>query len=876
MTSSEIRKKYLDFFQSKGHHLVPAAPIVVKGDPTLMFTNAGMNQFKEIFLGNQPVKYPRIADTQHCLRVSGKHNDLEDVGHDTYHHTMFEMLGNWSFGDYFKKEAIDWAWELITEVYGFDKTRIYASVFGGDASEDLGSDEEARGYWLQYLPNERILNGSKKDNFWEMGDAGPCGPCSELHVDLRSEAERLATPGRDLVNADHPQVVEIWNLVFIQFNRLQNGKLENLPASHVDTGMGFERLCMAIQGKKATYDTDVFQPLILELEKLCGKKYGENEKQDIAFRVIADHIRAITFIIADGQLPSNNKAGYVCRRILRRAIRYGYTFLGFDAPFLYRLIALLSEQIGNVFTQLPSQVDFIQKIVREEELAFLRTLTNGLRRFDQIRDEVLAKNENTIPGEVMFELFDTYGFPVDLTALLAKEQNLLVDDAGFDRAMARQKDRSRAASKVDTSDWTFVHDSQEGSSFVGYDQLTTTTTIQRYRTVNAKGKDQYQLVLNETPFYAESGGQVGDSGVLRIGDEQIRVVNSFKENSLQVLEVSKLPAELQATVVAEVDASKRQATANNHSATHLLHAALREVLGKHVEQKGSLVNADYLRFDFSHFSKMTDEELERVEQLANEKIRAAIPLQERRNLPIEEAKKLGAMALFGEKYGEFVRVITFDSNYSVELCGGTHVQNTSEISLVKIISEASIATGVRRIEAITGAKAWMYMQDQLKQLQLIREAMKQPKDIVANVNKLLEETNALRKTNDQLEQNQAELWVDRLELSFQEEAGLKYLAKTIKVSSAEVLRRIGQLIRRDKNCFVVLGAEIDGKAQLVVAIGDDAMNKTGLNASQLIRELAKEIQGGGGGQPFLATAGGQNPSGLQAVYTKAAQLIAAK
>lgn len=876
MTSSEIRKKYLEFFQSKGHHLVPAAPIVVKGDPTLMFTNAGMNQFKEIFLGNQPVKYPRIADSQHCLRVSGKHNDLEDVGHDTYHHTMFEMLGNWSFGDYFKKEAIDWAWELLTEVYGFDKSRVYASVFGGDASEGLEADEEARAYWQQYLPNDRILNGSKKDNFWEMGDAGPCGPCSELHVDLRTDAERAAVAGRDLVNADHPQVVEIWNLVFIQFNRLQNGKLENLPAKHIDTGMGFERLCMALQGKKATYDTDVFQPLIQKLETLCGKKYSENEKQDIAFRVIADHIRAITFIIADGQLPSNNKAGYVCRRILRRAIRYGYTFLGFDAPFLHQLIVLLSAQMGSVFTQLPTQVDFIEKIVKEEELAFLRTLTNGLRRFDQIHEELQIKKETTIPGEVMFELFDTYGFPVDLTALLAKEKGLQVDEAGFDREMAKQKERSRAASATETSDWTFVDDHQEASTFVGYDQLGTVTSIQRYRTVNAKGKDQYQIVLNETPFYAESGGQVGDTGKLTLNEERIQVLNSFKENSLQIIQVDKLPTNIHAPVVAEVDVAKRQATAGNHSATHLLHAALREVLGKHVEQKGSLVNADYLRFDFSHFSKMTDEEIEQVERLANEKIRASIPLDERRNLPIEEAKKLGAMALFGEKYGEFVRVITFDAQYSVELCGGTHVKNTAEISLVKIISESSIATGVRRIEAITGAKAWGYMQDQLKQLQQIRDGLKNPKDVVVSVNKLLEETNALRKTNDQLEQIQAELWVEKLELAFQKQAGLNVLAQTVKVSSAEVLRRIGQLIRRDTSAFVVLGAEIDGKAQLVVALGDDIVNKTGLNASQLIRDLAKEIQGGGGGQPFLATAGGQQPAGLPAVYAKVAQIIAAQ
>lgn len=873
MTSYEIRKHFLDFFKSKGHHLVPAAPIVVKGDPSLMFTNAGMNQFKEIFLGNQAVKYPRIADTQHCLRVSGKHNDLEDVGHDTYHHTLFEMLGNWSFGDYFKKEAIDWAWELLTEVYQLDKSRIYATVFGGDATDKLAADEEARAYWQQYLSNDRILNGSKKDNFWEMGDAGPCGPCSELHIDLRSDAERAAVPGHQLVNADHPQVVEIWNLVFMQFNRLQNGQLVNLPAQHVDTGMGFERLCMALQQKKSTYDTDVFQPLINQLEIQCGHAYGADEKTDIAFRVISDHIRAITFIIADGQLPSNNKAGYVCRRILRRALRYGYTFLGLEEPFLYKLIPTLSTQLGEIFPQLPAQLDFIQRIVKEEELSFLRTLTNGLRRFDQLKDELADKKQNVVPGKEMFELFDTYGFPVDLIGLLAKEQGLEVDEAGFQQEMAKQKERSREAAKVDTSDWTIIDSEQEGSEFVGYDQLQISTRIQRFRQLQKQGKSLYQLVLNETPFYAESGGQVGDTGYLLAGNDKISVLNSYRENNLPLIETDKLPQSPDQLLEAVVDQKRRKAIASNHSATHLLHAALREVLGKHVEQKGSLVNGDYLRFDFSHFAKLTDEELEKVELLANQKISAAIALDEKRHLPLEEAKKMGAMALFGEKYGEFVRVISFDPNYSVELCGGTHVNNTAEIGLIKITAESSIATGVRRIEALSGEKAWQYVQAQLKLLQQVKESLRNPKDLIQSVNKILEDTNALRKQVEQLEIQQAALLTDQLQTEFVSHGEIRLLAKTLPVSSADLLKRLAVQFRQQPKSMLVLGAEIDGKAQLVIALSDDLVNDKKLHAAQMIRELAKEIQGGGGGQPFLATAGGQLPAALPQVYQKVIQYL---
>jgi alanyl-tRNA synthetase len=875
MTANEIRKQFLDFFQERGHQIENPAPIVVKGDSTLMFTNAGMNQFKELFLGNQPIKYPRVADTQHCLRVSGKHNDLEDVGHDTYHHTLFEMLGNWSFGDYFKTEAIAWAWELLTEVFKLDKDRLYVTVFEGDAKEGLDFDNDAKSEWLKWIADDRILLGNKKDNFWEMGEQGPCGPCSEIHIDLRTDAERAAVSGARLVNNDHPQVIEVWNLVFMEFNRKADGSLEKLPAKHVDTGMGFERLCRAIAAASSNYDTDVFQPLIQQLERLSGKKYGLHEDTDIAFRVIADHIRAITFVIADGQLPSNNKAGYVCRRILRRAIRYGYTFLGFEEAFMYQLVPTLTEQMGAVFTQLAPQQDFLQRIIKEEEIAFLRTLTNGLRRITQVQNELKAAGQTQIDGATAFELFDTYGFPIDLTALIARENGLTIDEEGFKAEMEKQKSRSREAAKIDAGDWVLVSEEQDAVQFVGYDQLEVQTQIQRYRAVKSKNRESYQVVLQETPFYAESGGQVGDTGILRDSNKrEIKVLNTFKENNLIVHELSELPVNPADTFLALVNNDLRSETASNHSATHLLHAALRHVLGQHVEQKGSLVNADYLRFDFSHFAKMSESELETVELEVNAHIRAAIKLDERRAVPIEEAKALGAMALFGEKYGDRVRVITFDPNYSVELCGGTHVHNTAHIGLFKITSESSIATGVRRIEAITGKTALSWMQEQLNHLQEVKDLLKNPKDLSAQVQKLLEETNALRKELEQLEQAQLNQLAVGLQEQFMVKGEAKILATQVEVRSAEGLKKLASELRKQhSNNFVVLGAVVGDKPQLVVAIGDDLVNNAKLNAGSIVREAAKMMQGGGGGQPFLATAGGSNVLGLPAAIEAAKNMI---
>ncbi|MFN3528336.1 MAG: alanine--tRNA ligase [Bacteroidia bacterium] len=864
MTANQIRQQFLDFFKERGHEIEKPAPIVLKGDPSLMFTNAGMNQFKELFLGNQPVRHPRVADTQHCLRVSGKHNDLEDVGHDTYHHTMFEMLGNWSFGDYFKKEAIDWAWELLTEVYKLDKDRLYVTVFEGDQADGLAFDHEAKNEWLKWVPAERILNGNKKDNFWEMGEQGPCGPCSEIHIDLRPDSERQAISGASLVNNDHPQLIEVWNLVFMEFNRKADGTLEKLPARHVDTGMGFERLCRAIAGKSSNYDTDVFQPLIQKLEQLSGHSYGQKEETDIAFRVIADHIRAISFVIADGQLPSNNKAGYVVRRILRRALRYGYTFLGLEEPFMYQLVLVLSEQMGAVFTQLPPQLLFVQRIVKEEEVAFLRTLTNGLRRLGQVQDELQEQGSKQIDGATAFELFDTYGFPLDLTALIARENGLTVDEAGFTAEMEKQKNRSREAAKVDAGDWVLVSENQEPVQFTGYDQHETDCQIQRYRALKAKNKAVFQLVLNETPFYAESGGQVGDTGWL-IGAEgdKIKVLNTYKENNLHVHEVDKLPARLNDSFIARIDAEKRLATESNHSATHLLHAALRQVLGTHVEQKGSLVNADYLRFDFSHFAKMSDEELLAVEEAVNQRIEASIALEEHRQMAIADAKSMGAMALFGEKYGEQVRVVCFDRNYSVELCGGTHVQNTAQIGLFKITTESSIATGVRRIEAYTGQKARQWVQLQLNQLQHVRDLLKNPKDLVMQTQKLLEEANSLRKELAQLEDSQLSALAASLKSAFEPISAAMCLTKQVEVRSADGLKRLASELRKQyENSFVVLGAVVSEKPQLVVAIGDALLQAKGLDAGQIVREAAKAMQGGGGGQPFLATAGGSKISGL--------------
>lgn len=872
MTANEIRKQFLDFFEERGHQIENPAPIVVKGDSTLMFINAGMNQFKELFLGNQPIKHPRVADTQHCLRVSGKHNDLEDVGHDTYHHTLFEMLGNWSFGDYFKTEAIAWAWELLTEVFKLDKDRLYVTVFEGDAKEGLAFDTDAKNEWLKWIAEDRILLGNKKDNFWEMGEQGPCGPCSEMHVDLRPAAERAAVSGATLVNNDHPQVIEVWNLVFMEFNRKADGSLEKLPAKHVDTGMGFERLCRAIAAASSNYDTDVFQPLIQQLERLSGKKYGIQEDTDIAFRVIADHIRAITFVIADGQLPSNNKAGYVCRRILRRAIRYGYTFLGFEEAFMYQLVPTLTEQMGAVFTQLAPQQDFLQRIIKEEEIAFLRTLTNGLRRMNQVQNELKAAGRSQVDGATAFELFDTYGFPIDLTALIARENGYSIDEEGFKSEMNKQKNRSREAAKIDAGDWVLVSEEQEAVQFVGYDQLEIQTQIQRYRAVKSKSKESFQVVLQETPFYAESGGQVGDTGILRDSNQrEIKVLNTFKENNLLVHELSALPANPADTFLALVNSELRSEIASNHSATHLLHAALRHVLGHHVEQKGSLANADYLRFDFSHFAKMSDAELQTVEQEVNAHIRSAIKLTERRAVPIEEAKALGAMALFGEKYGDQVRVITFDPSYSVELCGGTHVQNSAHIGLFKITSESSIATGVRRIEAITGKTALNWMQQQLFQLQEVKDLLKNPKDLTMQVQKLLEESNALRKEVEYLEQVQINELAGSLVGQFAAFGQAMVLAQRVEVRSAEGLKKLASELRKQhSNSYVVLGAVVSEKPQLVVAIGDALVASAKLNAGNIIREAAKLMQGGGGGQPFLATAGGSELAGL-AVAIEAAK-----
>uniref|UniRef100_UPI002899912D alanine--tRNA ligase n=1 Tax=Sphingobacterium sp. TaxID=341027 RepID=UPI002899912D len=741
MTSREIRQAFLDFFKSKGHQIVPSAPVVVKNDPTLMFTNAGMNQFKDLFLGEAPIKFPRVADTQRCLRVSGKHNDLEEVGIDTYHHTLFEMLGNWSFGDYFKKEAIAWAWELLTEVYKLDKDRLYVTIFEGDSKEGLERDTEAFDFWKEWIAEDRILLGNKKDNFWEMGETGPCGPCSEIHFDMRTAEERTQVEGQSLVNADHPQVIEIWNLVFMQFNRLKDGTLQSLPAKHVDTGMGFERLVRCIQGKTSNYDTDVFTPTINFISEKSGIQYGVDEKSDIAMRVVSDHIRAVSFAIADGQLPSNNKAGYVIRRILRRAVRYAYTFLGFKAPFINELVPVLAAQFAGVFDELIQQQDFVQKVILEEEVSFLRTLSTGVQRFENyIEDHTL------INGDFAFELYDTYGFPIDLTELLAREKGLTVDMEGFNQALQIQKDRSRAATAIDTGDWVLVND-EEGFEFVGYDTLTAKTEVVKYRKVVSKNKEQFQLVLSVSPFYAEGGGQVGDSGELVSEEtgEKIYITDTKKENGLFVHFTNKLPLELKGTFVAQVDSNKRIDTENNHSATHLLHAALKQVLGTHVNQKGSLVNADILRFDISHFAKMTDEEIKQVEDIVNAKIRENIPLKEERNVPYQQALDSGVTALFGEKYGDYVRVITFDDQYSKELCGGTHVKATGQIGFFKIVSESAVAAGVRRIEAMTGTRSAAVIREHFELVHHLKELMNNPKDFVSALGKIIDENGALKK-----------------------------------------------------------------------------------------------------------------------------------
>ena len=877
MTTKEIRQAFLDFFAEKQHQVVPSAPIVVKNDPTLMFTNAGMNQFKEIFLGEAPVKYNRVADTQRCLRVSGKHNDLEEVGIDTYHHTMFEMLGNWSFGDYFKKEAIAWSWELLTGVYGIPKDRLYVTVFGGDEKEGLPVDQEAYDFWKQWIAEDRILFGNKKDNFWEMGDTGPCGPCSEIHVDCRPDDKRLAVDGKALVNADDPQVIEIWNNVFMQFNRLKDGSLQPLPAQHVDTGMGLERLVRILQGKSSNYDTDVFQPLIQFIAKESGITYnhGESErKTDIAMRVMADHIRAIAFAIADGQLPSNVKAGYVIRRILRRAVRYAYTFLGFKEPFFNKLVPILAEQFDGVFPELNAQQDFVQKVILEEEVSFLRTLATGIQRFERY-----TSDSNSVDGDFAFELYDTFGFPIDLTELMAREKGVRVDMEGFNRALEAQKARSRAATAVDTGDWIIVNGGDE-NEFVGYDTLQSESYILKYRKITSKGKDQYQLVLDRTPFYAESGGQVGDTGIIANKKDPsapaLKITDTKKENALIVHFTDEIPEgfDLAGEVICTVNSDRRSRIQNNHSATHLLHAALRQVLGTHVQQKGSLVNEDYLRFDFSHFAKLSDQELVSVESIVNQKVRANIELKEERNVPFQEALNRGVTALFGEKYGDFVRIITFDDQYSKELCGGTHIKATGQIGYFKILSESAVAAGVRRIEAITGVAAEEFINDQNRLLVQLKTILKNPKDITRSVESLLEENLRLKK---ELEKNVFEKAANlRHELAAGAEniGGINFIAQKIDFANADAVKNLAYSLKEIvADLFLVLASEADGKPALTVMISENLVEQKGLNAGNIVRELAKEIKGGGGGQPFYATAGGKDASGISAALNKARDIV---
>ncbi len=869
MNSKEIRKAFLDFFKSKGHEIVPSAPMVVKDDPTLMFTNAGMNQFKDIFLGNTPPKFKRVADTQKCLRVSGKHNDLEEVGHDTYHHTMFEMLGNWSFGDYFKKEAVEWAWELLTDVYGIEKDSLYVTVFGGDKNEGLERDDEAYGFWKKIVPEDRILYGNKKDNFWEMGDTGPCGPCSEIHIDLRSEKERNKIPGKELVNKDHPEVIEIWNLVFIEFNRLASGKLEPLPQKHIDTGMGFERLTMALQGVKSNYDTDIFQPLIQELAHISGTKYGDSEKTDIALRVVADHLRAVSFAIADGQLPSNTGAGYVIRRILRRAVRYGFTFLKMEEPFIYRLLPVLVNQMKEVFPELEKQQKLIEQVVKEEESAFLKTLAMGIRRFETFIEN--NKNIKTIPGDFAFELFDTFGFPIDLTQLMAREKGLDVDMEGFHKGLEAQKNRSRTAAAKESSDWIELRESTE-TVFTGYNSLEEKVHIVKYRKVLSKKKTVYEIVLDKTPFYAESGGQVGDTGVLQSDYETIQVIDTKKENNLWVHICAEEPKHPEVEFRAKVDAVKRKLTANNHSATHLMHAALRQVLGTHVEQKGSLVDHERLRFDFSHFGKMTDEEIRKVEHLVNEKIRENIPVNIKEGIPIEEAKAMGAMALFGEKYGDKVRVVTFDPEYSVELCGGIHVAMTGQIGCFKIVSESGIAAGVRRIEAITAGKAEEYFDNQTDLLKNLKGLFKNQPDLLHAVKHLIEENRIFQKQVEMYRKEKAANLGNTLFAEAEKIGNVSFIAKKVDVDAASVKNLAHKLRSMAGNVFVVLAVTQGPKVNLVVGLSDELVKQKGADAGAIIREIAGFIKGGGGGQPHLAMAGGKDASGITTAFDEARRI----
>ena len=868
LTANEIRESFVKFFESKGHHIVPSAPMVIKDDPTLMFTNAGMNQFKDIILGNRKPKYRRVTDSQKCLRVSGKHNDLEEVGHDTYHHTMFEMLGNWSFGDYFKKEAISWAWEYLVDVLKISPDRLYATVFEGSPAEGLDRDNEAASYWEQFLPAERIVNGNRHDNFWEMGDTGPCGPCSEIHIDLRSDEERKKVDGLSLVNKSHPQVIEIWNLVFMQYNRKADGSLEPLPERVIDTGMGFERLCMALQGKTSNYDTDVFQPLIKAISDISGIKYGEAPQTDVAMRVVADHVRTIAFSITDGQLPSNAKAGYVIRRILRRAVRYGYTFLGQKSAFMYKLLPVLIAEMGTAYPELESQKILISKVIKEEEEAFLRTLDTGIRLLDKVMADAKSAGRTVIGGKDAFTLYDTYGFPLDLTELILKENGLGVDVKEFDTEMSKQKERARNAAAKEMGDWIVL---REGTTeFVGYDHLEYDCRILRYREVKQKDKTCFQVVLDKTPFYAEMGGQVGDTGVLTDGDETVEITDTKRENNLPVHIVNAMPLHPESVFKASVNQERRLASAANHSATHLLHEALREVLGPHVEQKGSLVTPEVLRFDFSHFQKMTHDEIRRVERLVNANIRKNIALKEYRSIPMDEARKMGAMALFGEKYGEEVRVICFDK--SIELCGGVHIQTTGQIGMFKIVSEGSVAAGVRRIEAVTGLKAEEMLDDYQDLIIGLKQLFNNAPDLKGAIEKYIEENAGLKKQLEEFVKEKAVMLKERLLSKAKDINGIKLITHTGEMP-ADIVKDIAFALRGEVSGNMIFAAATiaNGKPMLTLMISDSLVAQ-GLDAGRIVKEAARAIQGGGGGQKHFATAGGKNADGLSAALDKMIEL----
>jgi alanyl-tRNA synthetase len=865
MKSSQIRKEFLHFFKEKNHQIVSSSPMVVKDDPTLMFTNAGMNQFKDYFLGNAKPSQLRVTDTQKCLRVSGKHNDLEEVGYDTYHHTMFEMLGNWSFGDFFKEDAIRWAWQLLTEVYKIDKDKIYVSVFEGSKEDNLSRDNETAAIWEDLIDPNRIINGNKKDNFWEMGDIGPCGPCSEIHIDIRSDEERKKVDGKSLVNNDHPQVIEVWNLVFMQYNRKANGYLENLPAQHVDTGMGFERLCMVLQGVTSNYDTDIFQPIIAKIEALSSFSYGKEEKSDIAMRVIADHLRAVSFSIADGQLPSNTGAGYVIRRILRRAVRYGFTFLNLKEPFICDLVDQLVSDMGAQFPELKSQHSLIEKVIREEEISFLKTLDKGIQKIENLK----LDSSNVISGKVAFELYDTYGFPIDLSQLIAQEKGWAVDIDSFKELLEEQKNRSRKATTIEADDWVSIREDEQ-EEFVGYDTLKTELNIIKYRKVVFKGDTFYQLVFNLTPFYPEGGGQVGDKGFIEFDGVRTEIVDTKKENNLIIHFTETLPEKLDVTFVAEVNKDLRTDSANNHSATHLLHHCLREVLGDHVEQKGSLVNSDYLRFDFSHFSKLSDSEVQTIEQEVNNKIRANIALDEHRNLALAKAKQMGAMALFGEKYGDTVRVIKFGD--SIELCAGTHVNHTGEIGLFKLTSEGAVASGIRRIEAITSSKALQFYEDQFQENKELKLLIKN-NNLLKGVHQLMDENQKLKKQIEKLSSQKAgDLKLDLLQ-KVVDINGVNFIGSEIELDNKSIKNLAFELTKKDEKLVLVLATKESEKVTLTVAISKGLVEQKGLHAGNIIREISKEINGGGGGQAFFATAGGKNPSGIESALKKAADFL---